>query len=78
MNTILRIKLYDVEDVKNFVKRTNDLKCEVVVKSGKYSIDGKSIMGIFSLDLSKVLDVNLIGEHTSEDVKTFDQWISRD
>lgn len=76
MNTILRVKLTSIDDIKEFAKAANKLKCEVVVNSGRYVIDGKSIMGLFSLDLSKTLEVNFIGEHNSDDIDMFSQWVT--
>jgi len=39
--------------------------CDFDLVSGRYVIDAKSIMGIFSLDLSKPIDLNI---HASEDM----------
>ena len=36
--------------------------------SGRYVIDAKSIMGIFSLDLSKPIDLNIHAEDNSDEV----------
>ena len=47
----VKISLVSIDDVKDFVKKTNELSCEVDLTLGKYVIDAKSIMGIFSLDL---------------------------
>ena len=42
--------------------------CEVDVLSGRYVIDAKSIMGIFSLDLSKPITLNIHAENDVEDI----------
>ena len=49
------IKLDSVDEVKEFVALTNKCAFDVDLMSGRYAIDAKSIMGIFSLDLSKPL-----------------------
>jgi len=36
--------------------------------SGRYVIDAKSIMGIFSLDLSKPIDLNIHAENDAEEI----------
>ena len=36
--------------------------------SGRYVIDAKSIMGIFSLDLSKPIDLNIHAEDNADEV----------
>lgn len=54
--------LLDSQDkVKEFVNAAQTLPQNIYLKSGKYNVDGKSILGIFSLDLSKPITVNLKG-----------------
>lgn len=48
-----KIVLSSVEDVRRFVADIGKADCEVDLVSGRYTVDAKSIMGIFSLDLSK-------------------------
>ena len=55
----IRIFLGTIERVKNFVNEVSHLECDVDIVSGRYVIDAKSIMGIFSLDLSKPIDLNI-------------------
>lgn len=45
--------LQNFEDVKKFVEITNSKDYPIELLSGKYVINAKSIMGIFSLDLTK-------------------------
>lgn len=52
----MRIKLGSIADVKEFVALTNSYSFESDLVSGRYAVDAKSIMGIFSLDLAKPLD----------------------
>ena len=47
------IMLATINDVKNFVNIVTKYDFDVDLVSGRYAIDAKSIMGIFSLDLSK-------------------------
>lgn len=58
----LRILLGTIEDVKEFVNITNKYEFDCDLVSGRYSVDAKSIMGIFSLDLSKPLSMVIRGE----------------
>ena len=53
----MKIYLRTFKDVNDFVKITGNLDCEVVVESEdrKHRVDGKSILGIYSLDLSMPL-----------------------
>lgn len=54
------ILLSDIETVKRFVSFANQYEFPVTLFSDKYIINGKSIMGIFGLDLSKPLQVEVI------------------
>ena len=49
------IMLSSIEDVKNFVNLTMSHEFDIDLVSGKYTINAKSIMGIFSVDLTKPL-----------------------
>lgn len=56
----VKVKLNSISDVKSFVNDANRCSGNVLVKSDRYAVDGKSIMGVFSLDVSKnCLDVEL-------------------
>lgn len=57
MKNELTIKLSTVEEVKDFVNTLTRLDAIVDVGHGRYIVDAKSIMGIFSLDLSKNLNL---------------------
>lgn len=48
-----KIALTNIKDVKDFVNAANMCDFSIDLSSGRYTVDGKSIMGIFSLDLSK-------------------------
>ena len=53
---MFKVKL-DIDNIKVFLVEVTKLDSDVSLVSGKYKIDAKSIMGIFSLDLSKPVDV---------------------
>ena len=57
------IALASINDVKNFVNIVNRYDFDVDLTSGRYVVDAKSIMGIFSLDLSKPIKVEV---HSNE------------
>ena len=61
MKTIT-INLGSIEKVKSFVNDITKFDSDFDLVSGRYVIDAKSIMGIFSLDLSKPIDLNIHGE----------------
>ena len=45
-----------------FVLLNNESQCEIDVIKGRYTVDGKSIMGIFSLEVSRPLQVKISGK----------------
>ena len=61
MKTV-RISLNSIDKVKAFVNDLTKFDEDFDLVSGRYVIDAKSIMGIFSLDLSKPIDLNIHAE----------------
>ena len=57
------ISLNSIMDVKSFVNIVNKYDFDVDLASGRYVVDAKSIMGIFSLDLSKPIELSIIEEN---------------
>ncbi|MGI6086266.1 MAG: HPr family phosphocarrier protein [Acetivibrionales bacterium] len=57
------ILLKSINDVKDFVNIVNKYDFDVDLTSGRYIVDAKSIMGIFSLDLSKPIKVEVHNEN---------------
>ena len=55
----LQILLSSINDVKNFVNTVSKYDYCIDLTSGRYVVDAKSIMGIFSLDLSKPIKVEI-------------------
>lgn len=49
--TTANIRLNTLEDVRNFVNIVTRYETDIDLCSGRYVVDAKSIMGIFSLDL---------------------------
>ena len=63
----INIKLDTIDKVKEFVNKINTFDGDFDLVSARYVIDAKSIMGIFSLDLSKPIDLNI---HAENDIDT--------
>lgn len=63
MKTV-KISLNSIDKVKAFVNEISKFDCDFDLVSGRYVIDAKSIMGIFSLDLSKSIDLNIHADGT--------------
>lgn len=65
--TSVQINLNSIDKVKAFVNaigKFEDVEFDLV--SGRYVIDAKSIMGIFSLDISKPIDLNIHADSAEE------------
>lgn len=57
------VMLATINDVKTFVNTVTKYDFDVDLVSGRYAVDAKSIMGIFSLDLSKPIKLEAHSEN---------------
>ena len=64
----LQISLNSIDKVKAFVNDITKFDCDFDLVSGRYVIDAKSIMGIFSLDLSKPITLNVHAEGDATEI----------
>ena len=71
MKTV-QISLNSIDKVKSFVNDIAKFDYDFDLVSGRYVVDAKSIMGIFSLDLAKPMDLNI---HTEEGVDEVMQFL---
>ncbi|MDD6401640.1 MAG: HPr family phosphocarrier protein [Lachnospiraceae bacterium] len=62
----VKISLNSIDKVKSFVNDISGFNAEFDLVSGRYVIDAKSIMGIFSLDISKPIDLNIHAEDETD------------
>ncbi len=67
MKTV-QISLNSIDKVKSFVNDITKFNNDFDLVSGRYVIDAKSIMGIFSLDLSKPIDLNVHAEDNADEI----------
>ena len=67
MKTV-QISLNSIDKVKSFVNEITKYDNDFDLVSGRYVIDAKSIMGIFSLDLSKPIDLNIHADSNQDDI----------
>ncbi len=68
------IILSSIEAVKKFVTMTNGYDFPINLATDKYKIDAKSIMGIFSLDLSKPLKIEVDSDRADEFIQQLQQF----
>ena len=69
------IRLSTINDVKNFVSKVSLCDFDVDLISGRYAVDAKSIMGIFSLDLEKTIDLEAHTDNADEFFAAIKQYI---
>ena len=70
----VKISLEMAQKVKDFVKIVQDYPYEILLKSDNYVVDAKSILGIFSLDLSKPLTVEIYSDDCADLLKSLEAF----
>ena len=73
--TTVTISLQAINDVKEFVNIVMRFDFDVDLVSGRYAIDAKSIIGIFSLDLSKPIELHAHTDNAKEFLNAIDKFI---
>ncbi len=72
----VQISLNSIDKVKSFVNDLAKFDADFDLVSGRYVIDAKSIMGIFSLDLSKPINLNIHSDSEIDQIlETLDPYI---
>ena len=73
---IVKVNLTSIDKVKAFVNQISKFDYDFDLISGRYVVDAKSIMGIFSLDLSKEIELCIhADEDTDEILKAIDEFL---
>ena len=75
MKTV-KVNINTINDVKNFVSIVSRCDYDVDIVSGRYAIDAKSIMGKFSLDLSKELTLNIHSDDCADFLEEIKGYIA--
>lgn len=70
-----KINLSTIQNVKEFVNTVSRFDFDVDLVSGRYSVDAKSIMGIFSLELSKPLTMRVMSTDCDEFISLVQKFI---
>lgn len=69
--------LGSINDVKDFVNTVSRFDFDVDLISGRYIVDAKSIMGIFSLDLSKPIAVKVHADNADEFISKIESFVTK-
>ena len=70
----MQIKLFTIQQVREFVSQVILCDFEVDLIQGRYIIDAKSIMGIFSLDLLSPITVRVHADNAEEFFASIDEF----
>lgn len=62
----INIRLQSIEEVKKFVNIMAQFHGYFDLASGRYVVDAKSVMGIFSMDLTRVLELHILETNEQE------------
>ncbi len=73
--TTVNISLDSIDKVKSFVNDITKFDSDFDLISGRYVIDAKSIMGIFSLDLSKPIELSIHSDNVIDILDTLTPYI---
>ena len=65
MKTV-NVRLSSIEAVRDFVEAVRKYDSEIDLSSGRYVVDAKSIMGIFSLDLMKPITMTIHNDNCDD------------
>ena len=71
----ISIKLSTIQDVRKFVETVTSYDMDIDLASGRYIVDAKSIMGIFSLDLLQPITVQTEGPSADELMAKLEKFI---
>nr|WP_295306702.1 HPr family phosphocarrier protein [uncultured Blautia sp.] len=71
----LSVKIVSMQDADKFNKICSKFNCDMDLQSGKYYVDAKSIMGIFSLDLSQPLILNADTDDAQKVKEAFAEFV---
>jgi hypothetical protein len=66
------IMLNSIDKVKSFVSMVNGFNIQADLHAGSYAIDAQSILGIFTLNLTKPLILKLRSIHPEKDLSEFE------
>lgn len=73
--TSVQIRLSSVQEIRSFVEKVCRYNMDVDLSSGRYIVDAKSIMGIFSLDLANPVMVTVHGDDCDELLTEISEYI---
>lgn len=70
----VKIKLNTILDIKEFLNVVSKVPYDVDLVKGRYVVDAKSVIGVYTIDLSDAAELYIHAED-NECIKLFDKWI---
>ncbi len=71
---VISIRLTEINQVREFVELTSKCEFDVDLVSDRYTVDAKSLLGIYSLNLSNPLQVVIYGDNTEDFEKALEKY----
>ena len=72
------IRLSLVENVNNFVNIVTRYPYEMDLRAGRHVVDAKSILGIFSLDLSRPITLEIYSDDCNDLLEEIESFVAKD
>jgi len=66
------------DHVKNFVSLVNRYPYDMDLRSGRYVVDAKSILGIFSVDLSRPIRLDIYSDECDDLIEALDGYLIKE
>ena len=66
------------DHVRNFVSLVNRYPYDMDLRSGRYVVDAKSILGIFSIDLSRPIRLDIYSDECDDLIEALDGYLIKD
>lgn len=74
----VKVLINQINAVKQFVNIMMKIENETIIRSGKFVVDAKSIMGLFSLDLTKPVELEIVGCDDETVLELIDEFIIKE
>lgn len=76
MKNEITVMLNKIETCQSFVRDAESFESDIDIISGRFIIDAKSILGVFSLDISKPVNVRILSDDELE-IKRFNELMHK-
>ena len=73
----IKLSLNNINDISKFNKAVSKLDYDVDVSSGRYLVNAKSLMGLYSLDLSEPIEILVDAENYDEIYGLVKDWVAK-